>query len=407
MGERGAEPGDTLAARGERARTSTVRSRLPASRDLRAPLDSIVGMAAILLLEDLPPQQRDYVEKILHAARSALTAVDEALDVTKRESEPAPGELARDVTGSSAVTALGEGPEASCSVDPAPSAVVARDHAQSTARPPSTSEPVARRGHVLVAEDHPVTRELLVGMLQALGCTVELAVDGVSATSAYHAGKYDLVLMDLQMPRMDGYHAAAAIRRREGRAPRTPIIALTSQPMERDRARALASGMNDYLRKPIEVDALARVLERWMERRLRVAHTPPPTPRMGDAIDPSALEQLLREGNDLELVREVVTRFTRDLSVRLSELRDLVASGDDRAAATSAHALAARSGLLGANRFARLANELEAATSASERERAGSLLDLLQLEAGDVRAELERILRRSEPAVRSASGAGR
>jgi CheY-like chemotaxis protein len=119
------------------------------------------------------------------------------------------------------------------------------------------------RGRVLLAEDNLINRKVAVAMLESGGYTVDLAGDGVEAVRAVHARRYDVVLMDCQMPEMDGYEAAAEIRAGEGAGRRIPIIAMTAGAMQEDRDRALAAGMDDYLAKPVKrADVLAAV-GRW------------------------------------------------------------------------------------------------------------------------------------------------
>jgi len=100
-------------------------------------------------------------------------------------------------------------------------------------------------------------------LLERLGCSAEVAANGREAAEALERSDYDLVLMDCQMPEMDGFEAAARIRSMEGRG-RTPIIAMTASGMEGDRERCIAAGMNDYIAKPVSRRALGQVLKKWL-----------------------------------------------------------------------------------------------------------------------------------------------
>jgi two-component system sensor histidine kinase/response regulator len=122
---------------------------------------------------------------------------------------------------------------------------------------------------ILVVEDNPVNREVAVGMLESLGCATDAAGDGWLAIEAMNTATYDAVLMDCQMPVMDGMTATAEIRRREqtSGAARVPIIALTANAMEGDRERCLAAGMDDFLSKPFTQQQLATMLRRWLALR--------------------------------------------------------------------------------------------------------------------------------------------
>jgi two-component system sensor histidine kinase/response regulator len=123
---------------------------------------------------------------------------------------------------------------------------------------------------ILLVEDNPVNREVAVGMLESLGCATDTAENGWMALKAMNAATYDAVLMDCQMPVMDGLAATGEIRRREqsSGAARVPIIALTANAMEGDRERCLAAGMDDFLSKPFTQQQLATLLRRWLALRV-------------------------------------------------------------------------------------------------------------------------------------------
>ncbi|HZS87040.1 MAG TPA: MASE1 domain-containing protein [Chloroflexota bacterium] len=124
------------------------------------------------------------------------------------------------------------------------------------------------RGHILVAEDNAINRLVVVGLLQGLGYAVETAENGRQAAEAVGRGHYDLVLMDLHMPELDGFAATAAIRRdeaAEGKGRRVPIVALTADALPGDAEKSLVAGMDDHLTKPITPKRLATVVERWVK----------------------------------------------------------------------------------------------------------------------------------------------
>ncbi len=135
------------------------------------------------------------------------------------------------------------------------------DEAGANHRPCSrdAGAPEARR--VLVAEDHKINQVLIRAMLEGAGYRVDIVSDGEDAISAVRRGRYDLVLMDIQMPRMDGMTAAGAIRALEGDAARTPIVALTANAMSGDRAKYLSAGMNGYVSKPIDAERLFATID--------------------------------------------------------------------------------------------------------------------------------------------------
>lgn len=143
----------------------------------------------------------------------------------------------------------------------APAAAVAEPRRRQTA-------PVPRfDARVLLAEDNPVNQRVAELFLRRLGCDVDVAADGIEALARFTAARYDLVLMDCQMPRADGYETTEALRRLEDGQRRTPVIALTANAFASDRQRCLASGMDDYLSKPFTLVELATVLGRWLQAR--------------------------------------------------------------------------------------------------------------------------------------------
>ena len=141
-----------------------------------------------------------------------------------------------------------------------------------TAQPPaplitrhSLSEAQAQsRGRILVAEDNPINQKVAVKMIEKLGYRVDIAGNGHEACEALERIAYAMVLMDCQMPVMDGFQATTVIRRREGSGRRTPIIAMTANAMQEDRQRCLEAGMDDFISKPVASKALAETLSRWM-----------------------------------------------------------------------------------------------------------------------------------------------
>ena len=122
------------------------------------------------------------------------------------------------------------------------------------------------RPHVLVVDDQKINQVVAVSLLERLGCLVDVAESGQAAVEAVAATPYDLLFMDCQMSGMDGYQAAATIRRREGEGSRVPIIALTGHAQPSDRAQCLAAGMDDYLTKPLQFTLLEAMLRRWLKK---------------------------------------------------------------------------------------------------------------------------------------------
>ncbi len=144
------------------------------------------------------------------------------------------------------------------------------------------------QGRVLVAEDNPVNQKLLVRLLERRGFVADVVANGREAVEAATRTQYTAVLMDCQMPELDGYEAAEEIRRREEDGPRAPIIAVTASAMEGDRERCLAAGMDDYISKPIDVRDLERMLRRHLAQGSHEAPTAGRAPLPPDATENGA-----------------------------------------------------------------------------------------------------------------------
>ncbi len=120
-------------------------------------------------------------------------------------------------------------------------------------------------GKVLVAEDNPINQRVAVRMLQDMGCSVELVEDGLGAVDAVGKSDYDLILMDIQMPNMDGLTATALIREMDGHVSKIPIVAMTANAMAEDRESCMVAGMNDYLAKPVTGAQLRDMVKKWLD----------------------------------------------------------------------------------------------------------------------------------------------
>jgi len=234
--------------------------------------------------------------------------------------------------------------------------------------PGASGSRAAALGRVLVVEDGVVNRKVAVELLSRAGCESDVAVDGEEAVTATARTAYDLVLMDCQMPRLDGYEATRAIRARESASGsrRVPIVALTAQAVHDDRERCLAAGMDDYLSKPIRAAALREILDRWL---LAPSEPAPAGPRASGANEPDMDAEVLAELRELggtagpEVLAEILTTFLREGEQRLAVLRSALDSENWHDLGRAAHALKGASATVGARGLssscARLEREVE------------------------------------------------
>ena len=177
--------------------------------------------------------------------------------------------------------------------------------------------PISRALRLLLAEDNEVNQQVALGLLEPLGHRVDIVSNGAEAVAAAARASYDLILMDCQMPEMDGYDATREIRRRENGHPPVPIVAMTASAMQGDRERCLAAGMDDYVTKPISRERLEHVIERWTGS----SSSPPatgPTTVVQPAFESTPLDaQRLQEiaGGDPVKAQRYLTMFANSTRV--------------------------------------------------------------------------------------------
>ncbi len=221
-------------------------------------------------------------------------------------------------------------------------------------RLPSTSAsdlpPASRHARILLAEDNPVNREVAIGFLRAIGLRADAVSTGAGALSAVATRRYDLVLMDVQMPGMDGFQAVEEIRKlrpgtgglalpfpaEETYFRNLPIVAMTAHAMDGDRERCLDAGMNDYLAKPLHLEDLTSILRKWLPHFLLSAEenqepqqkqkkpTPPPIP----PESPLSFERLIEVFEDEEIAKQALRNFYLSIPQILLDLRAAIASED-------------------------------------------------------------------------------
>ena len=245
----------------------------------------------------------------------------------------------------------------------APQSAAAPDVSPSAGTPAAGTPPgpSARTSapRILLVEDNPVNREVAVAMLENLGCAIDTAEDGRLAVEAVNAGTYDAVLMDCQMPTMDGLTATREIRQREqtSGAARLPIIALTANAMEGDRERCLAAGMDDFLSKPFTQQQLATLLRRWLALRAL------PEPERRDMsrvplIDPSVLRNIAALAKPA-LLNSMIELYLQHSPSLIHAIETAAANMQPDALSQAVHTLKSSTSNLGGTRLAMVAKECE------------------------------------------------
>ena len=246
-----------------------------------------------------------------------------------------------------------------------------------------------RKARILLAEDNPVNQEVAMAMLERLGYSADRVCNGVEALEALARGDYDLVLMDCLMPEMDGYEATRSIRQgtSSARNPSVPIIAVTADAMAGDRERCLGAGMSDYLAKPIELQKLSGVIDKWLAAPPSTAQ---PAPGGTDVLF-NQDEMLARLMGDKKLAGKVIAAFLIDTPRQLLILKSKLKAGDAPAAQMLAHSLKGAAATLSAEPMRKLCFEMQEAAAAKELDRASALLPLLEEQFKFLEAALKKL----------------
>ena len=240
----------------------------------------------------------------------------------------------------------------------------------------------------MLVEDNAVNQKVAMNILQNLGFRADAVSNGKEAVRALEKQAYDLVLMDCQMPEMDGYEATRCIRSETSRVlnREVPIIAMTAHAMSGDREKCLGCGMDDYISKPVEPIILNQTIEKWMNR---AASTPKAA--FPDFSEQPASSVFDKEGlvsrmlDDLELVKDVLDTYLQDTPEQIRLLRLALEGGDMATASLKAHTLAGASSNVGAMAVQKTAQKIEIATRESALEKGRELSKKLERETDDFR----------------------
>jgi CheY-like chemotaxis protein len=267
--------------------------------------------------------------------------------------------------------------------------------------------------HVLLVEDDLVNQEVEVVLLERLGCRVDVASNGQEAVEAAGHTQFDMVLMDCQMPKMDGFEATREIRRREGTKTHVPIIALTAHAMADDRERCFKAGMDDFLGKPVRLKDLQPVLAHWLEisfdikASVRLAEAPTEESgewgdatteesleeaiekAIGSSVDRSVLDELQEMYGEVGTLWRIIDLFLKQSRESCDSMRHAIARGDGQLLADLAHPLKSTSKLLGAQQLAAYYTQLDAVGRSGSLEGAEEAFALMEGELRRVAAILE------------------
>jgi PAS domain S-box-containing protein len=251
------------------------------------------------------------------------------------------------------------------------------------------AEQAKQRLHILLAEDNPVNQKVALMTLQKLGYRADVVGNGREAVSALQSTAYDLVLMDVQMPDIDGMEATRLIRdpRSGVRDPATRIVALTAHAMAGDRQKCLDAGMDDYMTKPIRPDELAEVLARWLPLSDLPSAAAPPSQVSGESAE-SVFDEAVLLGlldGDREAATQILVEFLEDASRQIDVIAEAVEREDGSLLQQRAHALKGASASVGAKALWRLSSQVE------EHARAGMPADVSDLPL-ELRRELAHLV---------------
>ncbi|NJD39515.1 MAG: response regulator [Geobacter sp.] len=250
---------------------------------------------------------------------------------------------------------------------------------------------------ILLVEDNQVNQAVAVAMLKKLGYRSDVAGNGFEAIEALSRIAYSLVLMDCQMPEMDGFEATRAIRAPD--APvinrQVPIIAMTANAMQGDREKCLAAGMDDYLSKPVKPQQLAQMLAKWLQHDESSADTaeesglvpqPEQPEQPGELFTP---DELLENLGSTSIICEIITIGLADLPRRLEEITAACHAGDLVRLQQAAHTLKGMAANLAASPLHQLCSTLEVAAKDADHDRLAHLLPQLQQQTADLIIALE------------------
>jgi CheY-like chemotaxis protein/HPt (histidine-containing phosphotransfer) domain-containing protein len=247
-----------------------------------------------------------------------------------------------------------------------------------------------------LAEDNVTNQQVALGMLAKLGFTADTAADGREAIQALKTVPYDIVLMDVQMPLMDGLEATRTIRSGKSGVlnPKIPIIAMTAHALKGDRERCLEGGMDDYISKPIAPQALAEALETWLDKAQKQpsADFAPGGETYPSASPPVFDRQALSDRlmGDANLVKEILAGFLNDMPKQLQSLKRCIDRRDAGSAGKQAHAIKGAAANTGGMALSAVAGKMEKAGQAGQMEEIAALMPELERQFDLLRTKMRK-----------------
>ncbi|UNU23801.1 PAS domain S-box protein [Microcoleus vaginatus] len=245
---------------------------------------------------------------------------------------------------------------------------------------------------ILLVEDTPINQKVGLNQLRVLGCAADVANNGAEALSMVALKKYDIVLMDCQMPVLDGYEATLQLRRLEAADvaagkmqphQKTVVIAMTANALKGDREKCLAAGMDDYISKPIAIEKLKSVLENWSAKlkietpKFNREELPNSEPDIESVVDMARLHEI--SGADLEFEQEILQAFVVDTASYLEAAKEAIASGDMETIARYAHQIKGVSATAAVRLMPDMADQLQSLAESNDFEGATKIIAELEI----------------------------
>ena len=360
---------------------------------LRRSVEEDRAFDAVLLDHQMPGMDGEDVARAIQADSRLtelrliiLTSVGQRGDAKKFKDLGCSAYLTKPVRQSQLLDALAE---ALAEVEGPPKAAEEKPPRPDIITRHSLGEGVARKARILLAEDNMVNQKVAMRILEKGGHRIDAVADGREALEAVNRVQYDIVLMDVQMPEMDGYTATQEIRNPRSAVRNIPVIAMTAHAMKGDREKCLAAGMDDYISKPVKPKELLEMVERWAGKQVLhpLMSNDKPRDPISSPVDIKHLQEIT--GGDSAFEREIAALFLKDTVEHLSGLKKAINEENGSALERAAHTVKGAALNMGAEKFGELALALETKGKSGTLEGAQNMLAELEAEFQRVKRFLE------------------